>query len=79
MHTRQTFGSKATHASLDCVVRPELTIGPYFIDDQLDRSDIRPEPSDNSIKEGVPLTLNIAVANVGENSCAPIEGAQVDV
>jgi hypothetical protein len=26
---------------LDCVVRPELTIGPYFVDEQLERSDIR--------------------------------------
>ena len=64
---------------LDCVVRPELTIGPYFVDDQLNRSDIRSEPSDNSVKEGVPLTLNIVVASVGNNSCTPIEGAQVDI
>lgn len=68
-----------TGAALDCVVRPELTIGPYFVDDQLDRSDIRSEPSDNSVKEGVPLTLNINVASVGENSCTAIEGAQVDI
>src|SRR5215204_5006838 len=67
------------NTALDCVVRPELTIGPYFVDDQLERSDIRSEPSDNSVKEGVPLTLNINVASVGSNSCTPIEGAQVDI
>jgi protocatechuate 3,4-dioxygenase beta subunit len=71
--------SVAASSALDCVVRPELTIGPYFVDDQLNRSDIRTEPSDNSVKEGVPLTLNISVASVGNNSCTPIEGAQVDV
>jgi protocatechuate 3,4-dioxygenase beta subunit len=65
--------------ALDCVVRPELTIGPYFVDDQPNRSDIRTEPSDNSVKEGVPLTLNISVASVGNNSCTPLEGAQVDI
>ena len=64
---------------LDCVVRPELTIGPYFVDEQLERSDIRTNSSDNSTKEGVPLVLNINVASVGENSCTPIEGAQVDI
>lgn len=64
---------------LDCVVRPELTIGPYFVDEQLERSDIRTNSSDISVKEGVPLTLNINVASVGENSCTPIEGAQVDI
>ena len=66
-------------AALDCIVRPELTIGPYFVDDQLNRSDIRSEPSDNSVRDGLPLTLNINVASVGNNSCAPLEGAQVDI
>jgi len=68
-----------TSTALDCVVRPELTIGPYFVDDQLNRSDIRSEPSDNSVKEGLPLTLNLVVASVDDSSCTPIEGAQVDV
>jgi protocatechuate 3,4-dioxygenase beta subunit len=71
--------SSNTSTALDCVVRPELTIGPYFVDDQLNRSDIRSEPSNNSVKEGVPLLLNIIVASVGDNSCTPIEGAQVDI
>src|SRR5262245_15275199 len=71
--------SPTTGAALDCVVRPELTIGPYFVDDQLNRSDIRSEPSDNSVREGVPLTLQINVASVGNNSCTPIQGAQVDL
>ncbi len=66
-------------AALDCIVRPELTIGPYFVDGQLNRSDIRSEPSDNSIRKGIPLTLNINVASVGNESCAPIEGAQIDI
>ena len=64
---------------LDCVVRPELTIGPYFVDQQLERSDIRTNSSDNSVKDGVPLTLSINVAHVSNNSCTPIEGAQVDI
>jgi protocatechuate 3,4-dioxygenase beta subunit len=64
---------------LDCVVRPELTIGPYFVDEQLERADIRSDSSDNSVKEGVPLMLNINVASVSNNSCMPIEGAQVDI
>jgi protocatechuate 3,4-dioxygenase beta subunit len=74
-----TQTSSTASSALDCVVRPELTIGPYFVDDQLNRSDIRSEPSDNSLKEGVPLTLNIIVASVGNNSCSPLEGAQVDI
>ena len=40
-----------------CVVRPEQTEGPYFIDEKLNRSDIRLDPSDKSVKAGVPLRL----------------------
>ena len=27
-----------------CIVRPELTVGPYFVDHQLERSDITTDP-----------------------------------
>ena len=74
-----TTASSASGSALACVVRPELTIGPYFVDDQLNRSDIRSESSDGSVKEGVPLTLNINISDVANNSCTPIEGAQVDL
>ena len=71
--------SSTASAMLDCVVRPEMTIGPYFVDEQLNRPDIRINSADNSVKGGVPLTLNVVVASVGGNSCTPIEGAQVDI
>ena len=72
-------GSSVTGTALDCVVRPQMTIGPYFVDDQLNRSDIRTEPSDGTVKEGVPLTLAIGVFDVTSDSCTPIQDAQVDV
>ena len=65
--------------ALDCIVRPELKIGPYFVDNQLNRSDIRFEPADRSITAGAPLTLNIGVFAVTAYRCVPLEGAQVDV
>jgi protocatechuate 3,4-dioxygenase beta subunit len=71
--------SSTASAVLDCVVRPEMTIGPYFVDEQLNRPDIRINSADNSVKGGVPLTLNVVVASVGGNSCTPLEGAQVDI
>ena len=77
--TVSTAGSSATGTALDCVVRPELTLGPYFVDEQLNRSDVRSEPSDGSVKEGVQLTLAINVLDVANSSCTPIEGAQVDI
>ncbi|HJS17552.1 MAG TPA: intradiol ring-cleavage dioxygenase [Anaerolineales bacterium] len=74
-----TAASTSVSSAFDCVVRPEMTIGPYFVDEQLNRSDIRTDSSNDLVKEGVPLTLSINVASVGNNSCTPIEGAQVDI
>jgi protocatechuate 3,4-dioxygenase beta subunit len=45
----------------------------------LERSDIRVEPSDGSVKEGVPLTLTYNVTQVADNNCTPLAGAVVDV
>src|SRR5579859_6393680 len=62
-----------------CVVRPELTEGPYFVDEKLNRSDIRSDPASNAVSAGVPLALAFVVSQVGTGSCAPLPGAQVDV
>lgn len=61
-----------------CVVRPELTEGPYFVDEKLNRSDIRSDPSDGSVKEGLPLQLTFRVTQIN-NNCLPLEGAVVDI
>ena len=68
-----------TAAVPDCVVRPELTEGPYFVDEKRNRSDIRSDPSDGSVSEGVPLSLAFVVSQVGTGSCTPLKDAQVDV
>ena len=62
-----------------CVVRPELTEGPYFVDGMLNRMDIRIDPTDESIKEGLPLKLVYRVSDVTGGTCAPLAGAQVDI
>src|SRR3954454_6492520 len=68
-----------TAAVPDCVVRPEMTEGPYFVDEKLNRSDIRTDPSDGSIREGIPLSLGFVVSQVGADACTPLKDAQVDV
>ena len=62
-----------------CVVRPALTEGPYFVDEKLDRSDIRAEPSTNVARPGTLLALTFNVARVGGSGCSALPGAQVDV
>lgn len=62
-----------------CVVSPEQTEGPYFVDEKLNRSDIRSDPSDGSVKDGVPLQLTLRVSQVSSTSCTPLKGAIVDI
>jgi protocatechuate 3,4-dioxygenase beta subunit len=61
------------------VVRPQQTEGPFFVDEKLDRSDIRSDPSDGSVKAGVPLRLIFRIYRVDGSSCAPLPQAIVDV
>jgi protocatechuate 3,4-dioxygenase beta subunit len=71
-----TNGAGTETASTTCVVRPEQTEGPYYVDTGLARSDIREK------REGVPLDLTFNVSRVDEgdvSACGPLAGAMVDV
>ena len=35
-----------------CIVRPELTEGPYFVDEMLNRSDVRSDPGTGTVSDG---------------------------
>lgn len=62
-----------------CVARPELTEGPYFVDEKLNRSDIRSDPGTGTVQSGVLLTLKFNVGLLSGGSCAALTGALVDV
>lgn len=62
-----------------CIVRPALTEGPYFVDEKLNRSDIRTDPATGNARPGTPLTLTFLVSRVSGSSCAALSGAIVDV
>ena len=68
-----------TQAAPGCVVRPEETAGPYYVDEKLNRSDIRSDPSDGSVKDGAPFALTFNVSQIAKGGCAPLAGAIVDV
>lgn len=62
-----------------CVARPRQTEGPYFVDEQLERSDIRSDPSNGTVVAGVPLRLAFHVSRLEANACVPLAGAIVDL
>jgi protocatechuate 3,4-dioxygenase beta subunit len=68
----------AQAAATSCVLTPSKTEGPYFVDKQLNRSDVRTDPTDGTAQAGIPLTLTMVVARAG-GDCAPVAGAAVDI
>ena len=72
--------SEDAQAQVSCVpIAAEQTEGPYWVEEMLNRTDIRVDPSNGSVTPGVLLALSI---NVRENSgaiCAPLVGAHVDL
>jgi protocatechuate 3,4-dioxygenase beta subunit len=77
--SESTAAAAATTAVPSCVVVPELTEGPYFVDEQLNRSDIRPDPSTGAVREGAQLTITVNVSGVSAGSCSPLGGAMFDM
>jgi len=55
-----------------CVMTPAKTEGPYFVDEKLNRSDIRES------QDGAKLALTMYVFDA-DNDCAPVQGATVDI
>jgi protocatechuate 3,4-dioxygenase beta subunit len=62
-----------------CVVRPALTEGPYFVDEKLNRSDIRSDTNTGVVKQGVLLTLSFQISKVVTGGCSALSGVMVDV
>jgi protocatechuate 3,4-dioxygenase beta subunit len=61
------------------VLTAALTEGPYFVDEKLNRSDIRSDPATGAVSQGVPLKLAFNVMRVSGDACTPLTGAYLDV
>jgi protocatechuate 3,4-dioxygenase beta subunit len=69
----------AEAASTACVIlTPQVTEGPYWVEEHLFRSDIRTDPSTGAARTGIPLALTITVMNSNAN-CSALAGAYVDI
>jgi protocatechuate 3,4-dioxygenase beta subunit len=77
--TTAAAASSAATTLPSCIVRPAVTEGPYFVDEKLNRSDIRSDPTNGTVKTGAPLTLTFLVSRVSGSSCAALSGATVDI
>ena len=71
--------SSLASTNAQCVVTPALTEGPYFVDEMLNRSDIRTDPATGAARPGVPLELTLSLSQVAASGCAALAGALVDM
>ncbi|MGI0493655.1 intradiol ring-cleavage dioxygenase [Alkalinema pantanalense CENA528] len=71
--------SNFTRGLPGCIARPTQTEGPYFVDEKLQRSDIRINTADQAVSAGIPLALQFRVSQISTDRCQPIVGAMVDI
>jgi len=76
-NTAVATGSETTAPA--CVVRPEVTEGPYYVDVDLMRSDIRTDATTGEAKAGTPLVLTFNVSQISSGACTPFQGATVEI
>lgn len=71
--------ANATSSTPACVVRPEVTEGPYYVDEDLVRSDIRSDPTTGAVKAGVPFVLTFNVSQISASACSALANAEVEI
>lgn len=82
--TSSTTGNSSTGAGspsggAPCVLTATLEEGPFFVDEKLNRADIRTDPVTGAVSTGVPLALTFNVSRVASSACIPLTGAYLDV
>jgi protocatechuate 3,4-dioxygenase beta subunit len=70
---------KASRTLPSCVVRPQMTEGPFWVDEQLLRRDVRSDSKTRAVQPGLPLELGFLISRVGAGGCQPLSGVLVDI
>ena len=77
--TSGTSTGTSSGTTVSCVLTPELTVGPYFVDEKLNRSDLTTNTTDSNVLDATPLTLTLTIMEYAASGCSALAGAQVDV
>lgn len=76
--TRSARAKEESTAS-PCVVLPEMTEGPFYVDSRLHRSDIRAPEANGTPTPGSLLQLGFRISVIDGGRCVPLPDAVVDV
>src|SRR4051812_7289839 len=77
--TNAASASVAPSVVPTCVAAPALTEGPYFVEEKLNRSDIRANADGSDTREGATLALTFVIYQLTSSGCTAWSGAVVDV
>jgi protocatechuate 3,4-dioxygenase beta subunit len=77
--TSTAVDTTASGSTSACVLTAALTEGPFFVDEMLNRSDIRYDPVTGALSDGVLLNLTFNVTRASSSACTPLTGAYLDV
>src|SRR5947209_17932836 len=61
-----------------CILSPEMTEGPFFVDERLERANLVGNNPGPGLTDAYPLALVMTLVDARER-CAPVPGVQVDV
>lgn len=71
--------SGTTTGTINLAATPQVTEGPFFADENLNRSDLIAGTTRASVISGLPVTLRIGVYTLSGGVAKPLSGAQVDI
>jgi protocatechuate 3,4-dioxygenase beta subunit len=74
-----SMGKGVSLAAATPILTPEETEGPYWVDEQLNRSDIIYDPTDDTFQPGFPLLLLIHVNQVANGVISALPNAYIDI
>ena len=71
--------AQSSRTALACIVRPQQIEGPFFVDERLNRSDIRSDPASGETRPGVRLNVTFRIGRMNGGACTPLAGVRVDL
>src|SRR5688572_19954711 len=74
-----TEGLAVSSRAIDLVATPQVTEGPFFVDEKLNRSNLLEGTTRPSVVNGLPLKLRLAIYELNVPKGIPLSGAHVDI
>jgi protocatechuate 3,4-dioxygenase beta subunit len=72
-------GASQAQKQVHLVATPEVEEGPFFVDEKLHRSNLVAGTKRETVTQGLPLALTLAIHTLKDGVLSPLPGAHVDI